>query len=302
MNTKNETRCGFVALIGSPNAGKSTLINQLVGAKISIVSHKVQTTRRLIRGCLIADETQIIFVDTPGIFSPKNRLDHSMVATAWKETASADVTCLLVDARRHADHDETIALLEKFKTVSGTRYLLLNKVDSVDRTRLLALTQKFNDAVPFDETFMISALKGDGLDRFISALAKHMPIGPWLYPEDQLSDVPLRELAAEITREKIFDRLHQELPYAITVETTQWRDTGKGLVHIDQTIYAERDNQRKIILGKGGQAIKAIGIASRKELESLLEQKVHLSLLVKIKSSWKDDRSYYDAQGLEWIP
>jgi GTP-binding protein Era len=299
---ETQTRCGFVTLIGAPNAGKSTLINRLVGTKISIVSHKVQTTRRLIRGCVIEDKAQIIFVDTPGIFMPKNRLDRAMVTTAWKETATADVTCFLVDVRRHPDHDTTRSILEKMKHLEGPKYLVLNKVDTVERTRLLTLTHHLNEVLSFEETFMISALKGDGLDRFVSTLAKRMPIGPWLYPEDHLSDVPLRELAAEITREKVFERLHQELPYAVTVETTQWLEKDKGIVCIEQIIYAERDTQRKIILGKGGQAIKAIGTASRQELESLLEQKVYLSLLVKIKPAWKDDRAYYDAQGLEWIP
>ncbi len=299
---ESQTRCGFVALIGAPNAGKSTLINRLVGAKISIVSHKVQTTRRLIRGCVLQDKTQIIFVDTPGIFTPKSRLDRSMVTTAWKETADADATCLLVDAQRKPDHEDTLSILEKMQTLEGPRYLVLNKVDAIERSRLLTLAHHLNEALRFEETFMISALKGDGLDELISTLAKRMPVGPWLYPEDHLSDVPLRELAAEITREKVFERLHQELPYAITVETTQWHETDKGVLCIEQTIYAERDTQRKIILGKGGQAIKAIGIASRQELEPLVERQVHLALTVKIKPSWKDDRSYYDAQGLEWIP
>jgi GTP-binding protein Era len=251
---------------------------------------------------VLVDKAQIIFVDTPGIFTPKNRLDRSMVTTAWKETATADVTCWLVDARRDPDHEDTLSILEKIKTLEGPRFLVLNKVDALERRRLLTVAHRLNEALPFDETFMISALTGDGVDTLISTLAKRMPLGPWLYPEDHLSDVPLRELAAEITREKVFDRLHQELPYAITVETTQWSETAKGVICIDQTIYAERDTQRKIILGKGGQVIKAIGMASRLELEALIEQRVHLSLTVKIKSSWKDDRSYYDAQGLEWIP
>ena len=252
------TRCGFVALIGAPNVGKSTLVNALVGAKVTIVSRKVQTTRALIRGLVIEDQSQIILVDTPGIFAPKRRLDRAMVSTAWGGAHDADFVCMLIDARAGLD-EEADKILAKLAEIHHPKFLVLNKIDRVPREKLLALAQKINDRLPFQQTFMVAALSGDGVDDLRRALAVAMPEGPFHYPEDQMSDVPLRHLAAEITREKIYRRLHQELPYQSTVETVSWTERNDKSIRIEQTIFVERDSQRKIVLGKGGASIKAIG-------------------------------------------
>jgi GTPase len=299
--TENQTsRCGFVALIGSPNAGKSTLLNALVGAKVSIVSRKVQTTRAQVRGIVLHGDAQIIFVDTPGIFAPKRRLDRAMVDSAWGGAYDADVVCLLVDARKGLDA-ETIAILEKLASQTGRRRTLaLNKVDTVDRPTLLGLASKANEICPFEETFMISALNGDGVESMKARLAEMMKPGPWLYPEDQISDAPLRLLAAEITREKIFERLHDELPYQMTVETDQWKNLPDGAARIEQTIYVTREGHRKIVLGEGGRTIKSIGSAARKDIAEAAEQKVHLFLFVKVRENWIDDPERYREMGLDF--
>jgi GTP-binding protein Era len=292
-------RCGFVALIGAPNVGKSTLINLLVGTKVAIVSHKVQTTRALVRGIAIAGEAQLIFVDTPGIFAPRRRLDRAMVTTAWAGAHDADVVSVLLDAKRGLD-EETGALLERLADLRQPKLLLLNKVDLVDKPVLLALAEQANARGSFAETFMISALSGDGVPEVKAWLAAHVPPGPWLYPEDQITDAPLRQLAAEITREKLFLRLHQELPYQSTVETEAWTERKDGSVRIEQTIYVERESQRKITLGKGGQTIKAIGAEARKEIAEVLERPVHLFLFVKVREGWSDDPERFREMGLEF--
>ncbi|CAH1668080.1 30S ribosomal subunit maturation GTPase Era [Chelatococcus asaccharovorans] len=297
--TQEATRCGFVALIGSPNSGKSTLINQLVGAKVSIVSRKVQTTRALVRGITIDGAAQLIFVDTPGIFKPKRRLDRAMVTSAWGGAGDADVLALLIDARKGLD-EESAAILEKLPELRQPKVLILNKIDLIARQSLLALAADLNARVKFDETFMISALTGDGVAHLRESLGKRMPPGPWLYPEDQISDAPLRMLAAEITREKLFERLHDELPYAVTVETDQWKVQKDGSARIEQTIFVERESQRKIVLGKGGQTIKAIGSAARHDITEAAETKVHLFLFVKVRENWGDDPERYREMGLEF--
>ena len=294
-----ETRAGFVALIGVPNAGKSTLLNALVGAKVSIVSRKVQTTRALVRGIVMEDAAQVVLVDTPGIFAPKRRLDRAMVHSAWSGASDADAVCLLVDARKGAD-EEVETILRRLPDVKRPKILILNKIDLIARERLLELVAKLNAAVPFEDTFLISALKGDGIADLRKALARRMPPGPWLYPEDQISDAPLRMLAAEITREKIYDRLHEELPYRSTVETDQWQVRPDGSVRIEQTIFVERESQRSIVLGKGGQTIKAIGQAARIEIAEAAESKVHLFLHVKVRENWADDPARYREMGLEF--
>lgn len=294
-----ETRCGFVALIGAPNVGKSTLVNALVGSKVTIVSKKVQTTRALIRGIVVEDHSQIILVDTPGIFAPKRRLDRAMVSTAWSGAHDADLVCVLLDAREGID-EEADAILSKLETVNHPKILVLNKIDLVPREKLLALAQKANERLKFSETFMIAALSGDGVDDLRRALAKAVPPGPYHYPEDQMSDAPLRHLAAEITREKIYRHLHQELPYQSTVETDSWTDRKDKSVRIEQTIFVERDSQRKIVLGKGGATIKAIGADSRKEIAEIVGQPVHLFLFVKVRDGWGDDPERYREMGLEF--
>ncbi len=296
---KGPTRCGFVALIGVPNAGKSTLLNALVGAKVSIVSRKVQTTRMQVRGIAITNDAQIIFVDTPGIFQPKRRLDRAMVGSAWGGATDADVICLLVDARKGLD-DDTTAILERLKHVKQRKTLALNKIDTCEVETLLELTASINAICPFEETFMISALKGHGVEKMKETLGAMMKPGPWLYPEDQISDAPLRLLAAEITREKLFERLHDELPYQITVENEQWKNLPDGSARIEQTIYVTREGHRKIVLGEGGRTIKAIGSAARKEIAEAAEQKVHLFLFVKVRENWIDDPERYREMGLEF--
>ena len=293
------TRCGFIALIGAPNAGKSTLINALVGAKVSIVSRKVQTTRALVRGIAIVGEAQLVLMDTPGIFVPKRRLDRAMVTTAWGGASDADIVVLLIDARKGVD-DEAASILGKLAEVRQPKVLVLNKVDVADKPALLALAQKIGAQAKFDATFMLSALTGDGVDDLKKWLAEHSPLGPWHYPEDQVSDAPMRALAAEITREKLFNRLHQELPYQATVETESWKELRGGDVRIEQTIYVERESQRKIVLGKGGATIKAIGAEARKEIAGMTEQKVHLFLFVKVREGWGDDPERYRQMGLEF--
>src|SRR5271155_3494996 len=293
------TRCGFVALIGAPNAGKSTPLNALVGAKISIVTPKVQTTRALIRGIAIEGASQLIFVDTPGIFVPRRRLDRAMVGSAWGSTHDADVVALLIDSHKGLEEDEE-AILRKLADIRAPKVLVLNKVDTVQKPKLLALAQMLNERALFAATFMVSARSGDGVADLKSFFAARVPPGPWLYPEDQISDAPLRQLAAEITREKLYLRLHQELPYQSTVETEVWKELKDGAVRIEQTIYVERDSQRKIVLGKGGQAIKAIGAAARKDIAAAIEQPVHLFLFVKVREGWGDDPERYREMGLEF--
>jgi GTP-binding protein Era len=293
------TRCGFVALIGAPNVGKSTLVNALVGSKVTIVSRKVQTTRALIRGIVIEDKSQIILVDTPGIFLPKRRLDRAMVSTAWSGAHDADLVCVLLDAKSGID-EEADAILQKLASVSHPKILVLNKIDLVPREKLLALTQAANERMPFAQTFMISALSGDGVDDLRRTLATMVPPGPFHYPEDQMSDAPMRHLAAEITREKIFRQLHQELPYQSTVETDSWTERKDKSVRIEQTIFVERESQRKIVLGKGGSAIKSIGAEARKEIAEILGQPVHLFLFVKVRENWGEDPDRYREMGLEF--
>jgi len=296
---KHQTKAGFVALIGAPNAGKSTLLNALVGSKVSIVSRKVQTTRALVRGIAVEGEAQIVFVDTPGIFKPKRRLDRAMVTSAWGGAGDADVVALLLDVRRGVD-EEAEAILAKLPELKQPKVLILNKIDLIERSRLLELAAKLNEKVPFVHTFMISALNGDGIETLRRQLAGMMPEGPWLYPEDQISDAPLRMLAAEITREKIYERLHEELPYQSTVETDQWQVRPDGSVRIEQTVFVERDSQRKIVLGKGGQTIKAIGQLARKEIAEIAEAPVHLFIFVKVRENWSDDPERYREMGLEF--
>ncbi len=293
------TRCGFVALIGAPNAGKSTLLNALVGAKISIVTPKVQTTRALIRGIAIEGAAQMIFVDTPGIFAPRRRLDRAMVGSAWGSAKEADLVALLIDAAKGVQEDDE-TILRGLADVRAPKVLVLNKVDLVGKPKLLALTQALNERATFAATFMISARSGDGVADLKSFLAAHVPPGPWLYPEDQISDAPLRHLAAEITREKLYLRLHQELPYQSTVETEAWTELKDGAVRIEQTIYVERESQRKIVLGKGGQTIRAIGAAARIEIAAAIEHPVHLFLFVKVREGWGDDPERYREMGLEF--
>nr|AAD02940.2 GTP-binding protein Era [Bradyrhizobium japonicum] len=294
------TRCGFVALIGAPNVGKSTLVNALVGAKVTIVSRKVQTTRALIRGIVIENNAQIILVDTPGIFSPKRRLDRAMVSTAWSGAHDADLVCVLLDAKTGID-EEAEAILAKAASVNHDKILVINKVDLVQREKLLALAQAANERMPFAKTFMIAAISGDGVDDLRSTLAEMVPPGPFLYPEDQMSDAPMRHLAAEITREKIYRKLHQELPYQSTVETARkWEARKAKSVRIEQTIFVERESQRKIVLGKGGATIKSIGADSRKEISEILGVPVHLFLFVKVRENWGDDPDRYREMGLEF--
>ena len=296
---ESKTQCGFVALIGAPNAGKSTLLNALVGSKVSIISHKVQTTRALIRGITIQDQSQLIFVDTPGIFSPRRRLDRAMVTTAWSGAHEADLVGVLIDARKGLD-EEAEDILRRLGDVKAPKLLVLNKIDVVAKEALLTLANDANKAAKFESTFMVSALTGDGVMDLKSWLAQRVPPGPWLYPADQMSDAPIRQLAAEITREKLFERLHQELPYASTVETESWTEQKDGSVKIEQTIFVERDSQKKIVIGKAGATIKAISMAARKEIAAIAERPVHLFLFVKVRENWGDDPERYQALGIEF--
>ncbi|WP_274424258.1 GTPase Era [Chelativorans sp. YIM 93263] len=297
--TKTATHSGFVALIGATNAGKSTLINQLVGTKVSIVTHKVQTTRSNIRGVAIHGNAQIVFIDTPGIFRPRRRLDKAMVTTAWGGAKDADIVALLIDAERGIKGDAD-AILDNLRDVRQQKILLLNKVDRVKPETLLALADEANKRVAFERTFMISALTGSGCEDLLDYFAENLPEGPWYYPEDQVSDLPVRQLAAEITREKLYLRLHQELPYSAHVETERWEERKDGSVRVEQVIYVERDSQKKIVLGRKGVAIRDIGQAAREELSALLEQKVHLFLFVKVRENWSNDPERYRDMGLEF--
>ncbi|MEQ1578270.1 MAG: GTPase Era [Hyphomicrobium sp.] len=295
---ETDRRCGFVAVIGAPNAGKSTLVNALVGSKVTIVSHKVQTTRVPVRGIAIVGKSQLVFIDTPGIFAPRRRLDKAMVDAAWGGTQDADVVALMVDAAK-AIGDDLNRILDHLKDTKGPRFLVLNKIDWVeDKARLLSLAQDITARVKFDKVFMISALDGDGVADLKAHLASVMPLGPWHYPEDDISDAPLRQLAAEITREKIYHWLHEELPYSTTVETTDWKDFKNGSVRIEQTIYVERDSQKSIVLGKGGETIKKLSSESRSEMAKLLERPVHLFLFVKVRENWGSDPERYRQMGL----
>jgi len=291
INT-DETRCGFVALLGSPNAGKSTLTNQFVGSKVSIVSPKAQTTRTTVKGIGVWKNTQIIFLDTPGIFKPKRRLDRAMVSAAWGGVEDADMVALLVDVKRGID-EETRDIIEKLKQNKIKALLVLNKIDLVSPERLLALTSELNQIYCFEETFMISALSGKGTDEFYDYLAQHLPVSPWYYPEEQMSDLPLKLLAAEIVREKLFLYLRQELPYALTVEPELWERREDNSVRAEMTIYVERDGQKQIILGRNGAMIKKIGQSARLELEELLEDRIHLFLFVKVRENWGEDKARY---------
>lgn len=293
------TRCGFVALIGVPNAGKSTLLNTLVGAKVSIVSRKVQTTRTQIRGIAIAGATQVVFVDTPGIFAAKRRLEQAMVTSAWGGATDADLVGVLIDVTR-ADDEAQEALFARLGEIRQPLFLVLNKIDLIPHEQLLAIADRLNRGRSFEATFMVSAARGHGVRRILEWLEDKLPPGPWLYPEDEISDAPLRFLAAEITREKIFERLHDELPYRSTVETEKWTVQKNGEVRIDQTIYVERESQRKIMLGKGGQTIKAIGAAARREIAEAADAEVHLFLFVKVREDWAEDPERYREMGLEF--
>jgi len=299
--TDPTTRAGFVALIGEPNAGKSTLLNRMVGAKVSIVTHKVQTTRARIRGVAMAGQSQIVFVDTPGLFRPRRRLDRAMVAAAWGGVADADVVILMIEAHRGIT-EGVRAILDRLAEVAQGRTvaLAINKIDRVKAASLLALTQEMNAAFPFAETFMISAEKGHGCNTLRDWLATRMPEGPWLYPEDQIADLPLRMIAAEITREKLTLRLHQELPYELTVETEAWQERPDGSARIDQIIYVARDGHKGIVLGKGGETTKAIGKAAREELEEFLGRRVHLFLQVKVRPNWLEEAERYSEIGLDF--
>lgn len=294
-----DTTCGFIALVGAPNAGKSTLINQLVGGKVSIVTPKPQTTRSRVLGIRVIDAAQLVFVDTPGIFAPKRRLERAMVAAAWRGAAEADIVVLIVDAERGAD-SRTMNIVDGLKAAGREAVLVLNKIDLLRRDSLLALSAEFNALGVFPRTFMISALKGDGVADLRDYLAERMPPGPWLYPEDQLSDISERLLAAEITREKLILALRQELPYALTVETESWERFDDGSVKVGQVIYVQRDSQKAIVLGKGGHQVKAVGEASRKELEEIFGHRLHLFLFVKQRANWLDDPERYRALGLEF--
>ena len=296
------TRAGFVALIGEPNAGKSTLLNRMVGAKVSIVTHKVQTTRTRIRGIAMEGEAQIVFVDTPGLFRPRRRLDRAMVAAAWGGAADAEVIVLLIEAHRGiTDGVRTILdTLRERVTPNQKVALAINKIDRVKAEVLLELTQQMNEAYPFIETFLISAERGHGTDRLKSWLGEVLPEGPWLYPEDQIADLPLRMIAAEMTREKCTLRLHQELPYQLTVETENWEDRPDGSVRIDQVIYVMRDGHKGIVLGNKGETIKGISQSARAEIGAFLDRTVHLFLQVKVRPNWLEEKERFTEMGLDW--
>ena len=299
MSEKQPTKCGFVALIGAPNAGKSTITNDFAGAKVSIVSPKVQTTRTQVKGIGVFDNTQIIFVDTPGIFKPKRRLDRAMVSSAWDGAGDADIVVLVVDAKKGFD-DETRAIVKGLKNKKTPAVLLINKIDLVKKDRLLELSRALNDEYPFTETFFVSAVTGKNLEEFYRYLAAQLPESPWYYPEEQMSDMPLKLLAAEVVREKLFLFLQQELPYALTVEPELWERREDNSIRAEITIYVERDGQKMIVLGKGGAMIKRIGQAARKELEDMLETRVHLFLFVKVRENWQEDAGRYSVWGLDF--
>jgi GTP-binding protein Era len=303
--TETRTRCGFVAVIGAPNAGKSTLVNALVGTKVSIVSRKVQTTRMRVRGVAMHGDAQVVLVDTPGIFKPRRRLDRAMVQAAWAGAEDADLVCLLVDAPELIESpnglsaQDTDSIIKRLNEAGQHAILVLNKVDALARDRLLPLIEQLRARASFDEVFLVSAAKGDGTADLLSYLASRVPEGPWAYPADQAADMPMRLLAAEITRERIYDRLHQELPYATTVITEQWKQMEDGSARLEQTIYVERESQRAIVLGKGGSTIKLLGQTARKEMEAQFGHKVHLFLFVKVRENWADDPMHYREIGLD---
>ncbi len=294
-----ERRCGFVALIGAPNAGKSTLLNTLVGAKVAAVTHKVQTTRFRIRAVALEGQSQIIFVDTPGIFVPRRRLDEAMVEAAWSGAADADAVAVLVDARQW-EKPESLALLSRIEGLARKPVLVINKIDLVSRTALLEISAALNERAGFTRTFMVSALSGDGVADLKQTFARAVPRGPWLYPEDQIADIPMRQMASEITREKLYLRLHEELPYASTVETESWTRRKDGSVRIEQVIFVERDSQKKIVIGRNGQTIKAIGAQARAEISTAIGAAVHLFLFVKVRRGWGDDPERFRAMGLDY--
>jgi GTP-binding protein Era len=294
-----DTHCGFAAVIGAPNAGKSTLVNALVGAKVSIVTHKAQTTRARVRGIAIAGKSQIVLVDTPGIFRPKRRLDRAMVETAWTEAREADVAVLVLDAIRGMD-DVAEPIFQQASELKIPLVLALNKVDKIEKAKLLALASEASKRLPVEQLFMVSALSGDGVEDLKNYLASRMLSGPWLFPEDQIADAPLRQWAAEVTREKMFLRLHEEIPYSSTVETTDWKQLKDGSIRIEQTIFVERESQRKIVLGAKGQAIKQISMEARREIAGGVETPVHLFLFVKVRVNWADDPERYREMGLEF--
>ena len=294
-----DTRCGFVALVGAPNVGKSTLLNELVGAKVSIVTPKVQTTRSQVRGIAIQGNSQIIFVDTPGIFAPRRRLDRAMVQAAWSGAGDADLVALLIDAKKGID-EEARAIVEKLAAAPGKKVFIINKIDLVAREQLLALAAEADKLGPFERIFMVAAANGDGVEDVLRYFAEHVPPGPFHYPADEISDMPERRMAAEITREKVYLRLHDELPYQSTVETDSWKDLKDGSVRIEQTLFVERESQRKIVLGEGGRMIKSISMEARKEIAATLEKKVHLFLHVKVRDDWENDPERYRSAGLEF--
>ncbi|MGE3333985.1 MAG: GTPase Era [Rhodospirillaceae bacterium] len=297
------TRCGFVAVVGAPNAGKSTLVNALVGAKVSIVSPRVQTTRTLVRGIAMFGPSQVVFVDTPGIFQPKKRLERAMVAAAWAGAADAEIVLLVVDAvkaSKPGGEEDTERIVADLKASNRKALLALNKVDLADKGKLLELAQRLNASGVFTEIFMVSALTGDGLERIREALAGMVPAGPWLFPEDEVTDMPSRLLAAEVTREKLFLNLKQELPYSCAVETERWEEKQDGSLRVEQVIYVTRESHRPIVLGNGGQRIKTIGASARRELEEMFDRRVHLFLHVKVNERWNEDRSLYAAWGLDF--
>lgn len=298
MPPPEESRFGFVAVLGAPNAGKSTLINRMVGAKVTIVSPKVQTTRSRVLGISIRGSSQIVFVDTPGIFAPRRRLDRAMVAAAWQGAAEADEVCLLVDVARGLDENAK-RIVDGLKKENRTAILVLNKIDKVKRENLLAMSATLNESGVFTETFMVSALNGDGVQDLHDYFAEKVAPGIWHYPEDQISDLPQRLLAAEVTREKLFLKTHQEVPYAVAVETESWEPFKDGSVRIDQIVYVQRDSQRPIILGKGGKLIKQIGAEAREELGNLFGCKIHLFLRVKVRQNWIDSREHFQMWGLD---
>lgn len=298
-NTDEKTRAGFVSLIGAPNAGKSSITNDFAGSKVSIVSPKAQTTRSVIKGIGVFENTQIVFLDTPGIFNPKRRLDRAMVLSAWDGVKDADMIALVVDSKRGFDY-ESKAIVEKLKEDKVEALLVLNKTDLVKKEKLLSLSAEINDMYAFKETFFVSAQTGEGLEDFYGYLAENLPVSPWFYPEEQMSDMPLKLLAAEVVREKLFLYLKDELPYALTVEPELWERRDDGSVRAEMTIYVERDNQKIIVLGKGGQMIKKIGMSARKELEELLEDRIHLFLFVKVRENWGNDPARYKIWGLNY--